>query len=202
VTQIDQLTENVEVARQQFLARIAGLSAEQAAFKVDAEAWSIAEIMEHLVHAESGGINLIWRAAEAVSRGDPVWSGESPNRGLSIEDVVQRTWRKRETSPQSARPRIGGPIGYWAAALRSCSALLAELKPVLLGLSLEDVIYPHAISGPLDARQRLEFLAFHLGRHERQVAEVMTRPEFPGGSHAAATPDRLVAVENADPQEA
>lgn len=181
MTEVDRLTDAVEQARRRFLAPLAGLSPEQAAFKVQPGDWSIAEITEHLVHAEAGGINLIWRAAEGVARGTPVWSGESPNRGLGIDEVVQRTWRPRETSPQSALPRIGGPLEYWAAALRGCSGLLAELKSALHGLLLEDVIYPHAISGPLDARQRLQFLTFHLDRHGRQVAEIMGHPEFPAG---------------------
>jgi hypothetical protein len=83
----------------------------------------VEQVEQHLVHAESGGINLIWRAAEGVATGSPVWAGESPNRGLSIEQVVERTWRERETSPDSAVPRMGGPLAYWAAALRSCSGL-------------------------------------------------------------------------------
>jgi hypothetical protein len=179
LTEVDGLVGAVELARGEFLSLLAGLSEEQAAFKAGGEAWSIAEITEHLVHAELGGINLIWRAADGQARGAPVWSGESPNRGLSIEQVVERTWRERETSPDSALPRVGGPLGYWAAALRSCSSLLAELKTPLRAAPLEEIVYPHAISGPLDARQRLQFLAFHLQRHRRQVARTMTLAAFP-----------------------
>jgi hypothetical protein len=188
VGELDHLADSVEQARQRFLDPLTGLSPEQAAFRVEPNAWSIAQVTEHLVHAEAGGINLIWRAAEGVARGTPVWSGESPNRGLSIGEVVERTWQPRETSPESALPRIGGPFPYWAAALRGCSGLLLELKSALLGLTLEDVIYPHAISGPLDARQRLEFLAFHLDRHARQVTGIMTNPAFPAGGHGRVEP--------------
>jgi hypothetical protein len=184
VSELDDLIDIVEQARQRFLRPLVGLTTEQAAFRVEPNAWSITQVTEHLVHAEAGGINLIWRAAEGVAHGTPVWSGESPNRGLSIAEVVERTWQPRENSPESALPRIGGPFPYWAAALRGCSGLLAELKSVLRGLALDDVIYPHAISGPLDARQRLEFLAFHLDRHSRQVAGIITHPSFPGGGHA------------------
>jgi hypothetical protein len=179
LTEVDDLVAAVELARGEYLSLLDGLSAEQAAFTVDDAAWSIAEVTEHLVHAESGGINLIWRAADGRARGAPVWSGESPNRGLSIEEVVRRTWRERETSPDSALPRVGGPLGYWAAALRSCSGLLGELKESLHGVPLEDTIYPHVISGPLDARQRLQFLAFHLRRHRDQVAAIIGHAAFP-----------------------
>jgi hypothetical protein len=179
VTEVDRLVGEVELARAEYLSLLEGLPEEQAGFKADAAAWSIAEITEHLVHAELGGINLIWRAADGWARGAPVWTGESLNRGLSIEEVVQRTWREREASPASALPRVGGPLDYWAAALRSCSTLLAEMKVPLRAVRLEETIYPHAISGPLDARQRLQFLAFHLGRHREQVATIMSHSDFP-----------------------
>jgi hypothetical protein len=179
VSEVDELVDTVEEARQHYLAATADLSANQGTFQLNAKGWSIAQITEHLVHAELGGINLIWRAAEGVLSGAPLWAGESPNRGLTIEEVVQRTWRPRETSPDSAIPRVGGPLGYWAASLRNCTGILRELKFALLRVPLEEVVYPHVLSGPLDARQRLQFLAFHLDRHRRQVAEILSHPYFP-----------------------
>jgi hypothetical protein len=195
MTEVDALVASVELARNEYLSLVKGLSPEQAGFRADGGAWSIAEITEHLVHAELGGINLIWRAADGVARGTPVWSGETPHRGLGIEAVIQRTWRERESAPDSALPRVGGPLAYWVAALRSCSPVLAALTAPLRAVVLEDTIYPHAISGPLDARQRLEFLAFHLRRHAGQVAAIMRHANFPqaapglaAGSAAARRP--------------
>ncbi len=184
VTRIDgnELSERiagVEEARRRYLAAITDLTTEGGAFRPDVTSWSIAQVTEHLVHAELGGINLIWRAADGVRRGAPVWSGVSPNRGLTIDEIVERTWAPREASPESAIPRIGGPLGYWAASLRNCTGLLRDLGSALAGLPLEEVVYPHVISGPLDARQRLQFLACHLDRHRRQVLAIRRDPGFP-----------------------
>lgn len=179
VDQLQQLIAAVAHSRQRFLAEIDHLTTAQGAFRGSKTGWSVAEITEHLILAEQGGINLIWKATEGVRTGRPVWAGESPNRGQSIEEVVERTWREREVAPESATPRMGGPIGYWAAALRSCRPLLESLGKELGGLDLSEVIYPHVISGPLDARQRLEFLRFHLDRHRRQVTSLKAHPAFP-----------------------
>jgi hypothetical protein len=178
--EVDRLVEVVERARATYLSALSGLTPEQGDFRPSTAGWSIAQVTEHLVHAEAGGINLIWRAADGVARGAPVWSGESPHRGLTIEEVVQRTWRPREVAPDSAVPRVGGPLAYWVAALQACAVQLAELRTPLRGLALESVVYPHALSGPLDARQRLQFLAFHLDRHRKQVLEILGHPDFPG----------------------
>lgn len=187
MTEVDGLVDKVEGARREYLALLEGLSEEQGGFKVEEAAWSITEITEHLFLAEFGGINFIWRAADGRARGAPVWSGDSPNEGLTIEEVVRRTWREREDSPAVALPRMGGPLDYWVAALRSCSSLLNELKAPLRAVPLEEVVYPHALSGRLDARQRLEFLAFHLHRHRAQVVAIMSHATFPRGD-ALRTP--------------
>lgn len=179
MSEVEHLISGIGNARQRFLTSVGSLSTRQGAFKPSEDSWSIAEITEHLVHAEHGGIRLIWTAAEGVRSGAPLWTGESPNRGLTIEEIVAKTWQPREMTPESAAPRMGGPVGYWLAALRSSPTLLAALAPQLADLDLSSVIYPHVISGPLDARQRLEFLRFHLDRHREQVEAVKAHPDFP-----------------------
>jgi len=166
------LIADVERARRDYLMRVDDLTDDQGRLKPSADEWSIAEITEHLVHAEWGGINLIWSAADGVRRGQPVWTGMSEYTGLTIEQVVERTWRQRETAPEVARPKWGGPLTYWVTAMRGCRALLAAVAPALEGLDLDAVVNPHPISGPLDARQRLEFLRFHMDRHRGQVDRV------------------------------
>lgn len=176
---IQDLIAEVERARRDYLARVRDLSVTQGEFKPSSDEWSIAEITEHLVHAEENGIHLIWSAADGVRRGQSIWSGDPVHRGSSIETVIEKTWRSKEDVPQGAGPDYGGPLGYWATRLACVGALLERLGPELEGLDPEAAVYPHPISGPLDARQRLEFLRFHLDRHRSQVERVRTAPGFP-----------------------
>jgi hypothetical protein len=99
-----------------------------------------------------------------------------------MDDVVRDTWKLREIAPPSAAPHFGGPLQAWSAALRTLSPMLRDLATELRGQNLEDIVFPHFLSGPLDARQRLEFLAFHLRRHHAQVQRVVASPGFPGSS--------------------
>ena len=82
------LFQSVEDARARVLDQVRGLSAPQAAFKPDQNCWSITEIVERLVLAESSGVTKIWAAADGVKSGHPVWAGEHTNSGLSIDDVI------------------------------------------------------------------------------------------------------------------
>jgi hypothetical protein len=176
---IHQLIEQVAQARSQFIASASGLTAEQANFKPAPDVWSIAEITEHMVWAEHSGISGMWRAIDGIENNRPVWTGEFVHKGLSIEQIIEKTWKEKEQVPEIAKPRWGGPVAYWIAALTACQGVLEDLGKALEGLDVEHVIYPHIISGPLNVPQRIEFLRFHLQRHQKQIENIKAHPDFP-----------------------
>jgi hypothetical protein len=135
--------DEIRATRAGLLARLQGLTTEQGAWHPD-DQWGLQQVLEHLVLAERGGFDLIWRAAEAFRTGDPVWTGDSENHGLTLEEIVHRTWRPREKAPASAEPRGDGTLGLWAAHLASCDTLMAHLPSHLSDLPLEEVIYPQS----------------------------------------------------------
>lgn len=175
----DTLIHAVERARAKLVSSVVGFSDAHAAFKPAEGQWSIVEVLEHLYLAELSGIAKIWVASEALKAGRG-WAEARPNRGKPIEDVVAATWKPKEVAPPIATPHIGGPIHFWLSATRSLQSVLAELGGHLRGANLEDVVFPHFLSGPLDARQRLEFLRFHIERHTDQVARIRSSEGFPG----------------------
>jgi hypothetical protein len=170
--------EAVELARDGVLAAIDGLTDQQAQFRPGEGEWCIAEIVEHLCLSEMSGVAKIWAAADAL-RGGARWAGESPHRGKHIEEIVAETWRPKEQAQSITTPHIGGPIHFWRASLRSLAPVLAGLVAALDGLRLEHVVSLHFRSGPLDGRQRLEFLRFHIERHLLQIRRVETSAAFP-----------------------
>ncbi len=135
--------------------------------------WPAQAIVEHLVLAEQSGVQFIWRAARGVRSGEPIWIGEHVHRGLPIADVIAHTWRFREEAPPNATPQQAAPLSYWRALLEAQQPILAALAQELSGLDLESVIYPHFLSGPLDARQRLEFITWHIAHHRQQLEAVL-----------------------------
>ena len=181
MSSVEALIRDVASARSGYLTTLGDPTSEQATFKPAADEWCLTEITEHITLAEHVGINGIWKALDAYRRGTPLWSGEAPHAGKPIEAVVTATWKEREQVPPIAAPRWGGPIQYWAAALRSSQSLLEELGVALANVDLSVIVYPHPISGALDARQRLGFLRFHLDRHRAQIERVRLHPRFPRG---------------------
>ena len=175
---VDDLVLSVERARSALLESVVGLRDDQGAFKPSANEWSIAEILEHLFLAELGGITKVWAAVDDL-RSVKRWSGELPNRGKRIEEIIAATWQPKETAPPVATPHFGGPLAAWISSQRCLTPLLRDLATQLEGQRLDAIVFPHFLSGPLDARQRLEFLRFHIERHGEQVRHVRSHPSFP-----------------------
>lgn len=177
-TVVKQLVQSVESARDAAIDSVKNLRVDQASFKPSPDEWSIVENIEHLYLAEISGLTKIWSAARQVRAGGS-WAGPRPNHGKSIEDVVAATWKPKEVAPGIATPHIGGPLEAWISGLRSLRTVLADLAQELDGLDLEAIVFPHYLSGPLDGRQRLEFLRFHMERHIAQIRRLQSHPMFP-----------------------
>lgn len=176
---LKSLCQSVAEARQRVIQVASGLTTEQSQFKPGLEVWSVVDNVEHLVWAEMGGINGVWKALDGLKNNQPIWSGVPVHHGLSIEQIIDRTWQEKEQVPEVARPRWGGPLEYWIAALAGCQNLLESLVRELEGYDPEKIIYPHIISGPLNVIQRMQFLRFHLNRHNQQILNLKNHPNFP-----------------------
>lgn len=184
---MDELTKlKLEVleSRKRYLDSVRNLTTVQGSFKPEENVWSPAEITEHLYHAEVGGIAGMWKALEGARAVNPTWKQVHFNKGLTIEQVIEKTWQPKEKVPEGAGPRMFGPIQFWVNALESCQFMLDNLADNLKGEHLEILIYPHPISGPLDIRQRFEFLRFHMDRHRLQVENLKQNPAFPDRTKA------------------
>lgn len=140
---------------------------------------SISEIVEYLVLAEASGVTKIWAAADGIKWGHPVWAGEHTNSGLSIDEVIARTWKEKEIAPPIATPHFGSPLAYWMESFRLSQSILDSLAVSLESMDLRTIVYPHFLSGPLDAQQRIEFLRFHIDRHRGQIERTRNHPDFP-----------------------
>ena len=175
MNQLDQLLSDVAAARSSYINKVAALTEEQAHWKPAPDVWSAVENTEHLYWAEHGGIWGMWRAFHAKRAGTPIWEGERIHNGLPIEEIVARTWQPKEVVPAVAAPRMGGPSAFWLSALTSLQEPLSDLADALADEELDTLIHPHPISGPLNIRQRFEFLRFHIDRHRNQVGRLWVK---------------------------
>lgn len=169
---IDALIGRAREARDSYCQRILPLSETQAQWKPSPDAWNIIEITEHLYWAEQGGIAGMWKTLKAIRSGQLEKRFDSVHQNLRVEEIIARTWKEKETVPPVAAPRQGGTLIFWRHALSSLQQILEGFGQDLKDDELRIQAHPHPISGPLDFQQRIEFLAFHMNRHEEQVKKL------------------------------
>ena len=179
MTTVTALLKDVEAARQRTLDAVADVSTAQGAWKPAPEEWSIAECLEHLCLAEQSGVNGMWRALEAARSGDAAAPRDRPIRGLPIEEIVRRFAPPNPQAPEIARPRLFGPVGYWNAVLAGLGPVLATFARAVEPFDVETIIHPHPALGPLDVRQRFEFLRAHMDIHRGQIEAVKRASGYP-----------------------
>jgi hypothetical protein len=152
---------------------MADLTEIQARWKPSPDVWNCIEITEHLFWAEQGGILGMWKTLHAIREGSMVRTYESIHRDMSVEQIIELTWQPKEKVPPVAAPRLGGPLLFWKQSLKGLQGILEAFGQDLNGDELRLQAHPHPISGAMDFQQRIEFLAFHLHRHQEQVAQLV-----------------------------
>lgn len=167
------LVDEIAVARAELIGQVEHLTSEQGGFKPTSESWSAAEVIEHLVWAEHAGLCNMLVAMDSWRRGEPVWTGDNPARNATIDTIIENTWQPKEKAPSTAEPTWGGPLEYWLMFLGSCQLVVEDVASRIEAGELDEVVYPHFISGPLTLRQRLGFLRYHMEHHRRQVNEIL-----------------------------
>ena len=173
MSDVDGLLAAIERVRDHVLREASGLDAALIHRRPSREGWSVAQIIEHLVLAESYGIAGLWRAADLARSGGGPLPLDPAVAARSVDEVFADL-PSRVAAPDAVTPEADGrPVRYWMARLRAHSTLLAELGRELREVGLERVVFPHFVAGPLDGRQRLEFFRWHLERHLGQILRTM-----------------------------
>lgn len=174
MNQVQKLVMEVAAARSRYLEQIANVSEVQARWKPNLEVWNIIENTEHLYWAEQGGILGMWKTLHAIREGEMVRSYEFIHKGLSIEQIVDKTWQPLELVPAVATPRLGGSLSFWKTSFMNMQHVLEAFAQDLKENELRLQAQHHPISGALDFHQRLEFLRFHIDRHRGQVSQLIS----------------------------
>jgi hypothetical protein len=168
-----EVMDYVEEKRKELVESFAGVPRDKLGRRLAPEAWSVAEIVEHLRLVESGVAKLVSKRA-AQSRA----SGSEEEK--SSESVMPSFDRHRAAldaitlqSPEAVRPRPGVDIADALAGLESSRQALREAATSASDIALGEIRHPHPILGELDLYQWLIFVGSHEERHSKQITRTL-----------------------------
>jgi hypothetical protein len=175
-----ELRAELERTRDALLAAVARVPAESAGVRAEADCWSIAEIVEHLLIVEDGIGRLLGKLGKQADALGPETSSASVLSSLDRHGL--RTPRHRIRAPGPILPTGTVTLGEGLAGLAESRRKLIELMHRVSGRALGELGAPHPLIGRLTFYEWLLFLAQHEERHTIQIRETAGRLSHPAQS--------------------
>ncbi|HMC55608.1 MAG TPA: DinB family protein [Gemmatimonadaceae bacterium] len=167
-----ELFEYIDRQHESLKAAVGAVPELDLATRPHADAWSVAEVVEHLAVLEARLVPMFEKLiADARAAGLGTETDSSPILPEFDPTRFLNRARKIETG-DATRPTGKVSAGEGMAALEQ---VRRELKRVLLGgdgLALGTIRRPHPAFGDLNLYEWLAFIGAHTGRHTLQVHEI------------------------------
>jgi len=164
-------------SHKQTLDLMEGLSEEQLKFKPAPEKWSVLEVAEHIYLAEG----LLFGAVEGAlaAKQNPEWETKTKGKTEFLERVMVSRDRKA-AAPESIVPTGKLTRDEVIAKLKASRAkTLKFAEDTKLPLKAHTLDHPFPVFNTLNAYQWLIYIPLHNIRHNKQIEEVKSDPNFP-----------------------
>ncbi len=183
LSHLHQRFERLQSSRVELCDRLNEYSSEQLQFRPAPHAWSCAEIVHHLILAES------FSAAYLEKKLDKFSTLQKVSLSAGLRSTIM-TWALRSPlkfkapsphvlpTPDLALPDLRA---QWEALRDKLQTLLERVTPEMLRLPL----YRHPLAGLLTVAQMLTFLQEHFDHHEQQIERIMKLATFQQENAAA-----------------
>lgn len=168
----------VEQAQTRFAASVEGLSEAQEQFRPSSDAWTVAEIVEHVSVVDDQFLRLTHKL---LKQAEALGVAARPDRRIGPVSLTQAAERSHEKfkAPDSALPRGGQRVTESLAKARQSVDGIFALRPRLEATDLSQVTYLHPAFGPLNLYEWLVLVGVHADRHRGQIEAAKASPGFP-----------------------
>ena len=169
-----ELVDLLNKSEKEFLDAVESVSDAQWTFKAGPDRWSIGEVAEHLVLAEAGLFSTATKSLAAPA--DDKWTATVGKTELLKRALPNRT--TKVDAPQEIRPRGDLTRGQVMARFKEQRARTTAFAQETEA-PLKTHTAPNPFFGPINAHQLLLYIPLHNLRHDQQIAEVKTAPDYP-----------------------
>lgn len=172
---VAQIFETIDKTRERIYNRVEGLSEEESRRRPQPDAWSVAEIIEHLTKIEGRLLQMMtMMLTKAEAAGARSSDGQVEIKPFTMEKLIEAGRNEKFTAPEPLRPGGEASLADSLETLRRSRAELHNLRPRIEMTNLSGATYPHPIGTALNFYEWLAFIGLHEGRHLLQIERVLS----------------------------
>lgn len=170
-----ELLTHLETTRADLRAAVDSIPAELRDKQPTPDTWSVAQVLEHLAHTESGVTALLERGIRKLERAglQPATDASPVLPTIDAKKLLDRA--TKFTAPETVRPTKNlNSAQAWQVLTNSRASLLDTLKAAD-GIEVESIRRAHPFLGELGFHQWVAFVGLHESRHAAQIRATATR---------------------------
>ncbi|HEX8474217.1 MAG TPA: DinB family protein [Pyrinomonadaceae bacterium] len=172
---VAEILDSIDATRERLRERLESLNQSQQTFRPTPDAWTVAEIAEHLSIIEKQMVQLVGMMlkkteAAGILRADGDSTRIAP---VNIDDFVAQSKTQKFVAPETVRPSGQVSVADSLAHLRETRAALHSLRPRIEQIDGTAAQFKHPFMGMLNIYQWLLFIGAHEQRHIDQIERLM-----------------------------
>lgn len=177
---LQQRFEQIEVNRARLFTALRSCPSTQLHSRPKPEAWSINEIIHHLVLAESFAVAYLEKKLDKISTVKKA-SRRAGWRTFLLKWVLRSPLKFKAPSPL-VLPALGLELSaletQWQSHREKLQTLLGRVTPEMLSLAL----YRHPVTGLMTVAQMLTFIEEHFAHHAAQIEKLRNATASPNAA--------------------
>jgi uncharacterized damage-inducible protein DinB len=170
---VEQIFSFIDKQREKLIQTVSDLSDEQSASRRASDAWSIAQIVEHLSITESRMLGLINRLLEKAESEGLVNDNKGIIKTISLAAQAEQAKGQKFVAPEPLIPNQAATISSSLEKLKTSRASLHQLRTRIESADVSNARFPHPAFGPLNGYQWLAFIGLHEAHHLKQINETL-----------------------------
>jgi hypothetical protein len=170
---LSEIFSSMDETRARLFERVASLSPAQKSARLNAEGWTVAEIIEHLSIVEKQIVRLATLMLTKAEAAGAMASSDGRIGPVSLDGIAERSAREKYQAPETSLP-VGLAVDDSLDVMRASREALHRLRPRFEVSNLSSVNYPHPVFGPLNLYEWLVLIGLHEDRHMRQIDVVLS----------------------------
>ena len=165
---IAEIFASIDETRTKLAETVSNLSENELNFRPAADAWTIAELVEHVAKTEASIVPLFFKLLKSAEA-EAAPSDGTINPPISLVEHHEKARTTRFQAPEMIRPAGAASLAESLAQLSESRATIRGLRSRLEAVDLSNTAFPHPAFGKLNLYQWLAFIGLHEGRHVEQM---------------------------------